>query len=102
MVSYLWHYFSPEPTWQSRARLNISLDITERVKAENILVQRTHELQQSNDSLEEFAYVASHDLKEPLRKISIFTNRLAPLKTFPETEKIILIKLLMLRCACSK
>lgn len=57
--------------------LNISLDITERVKAENILVQRTHELQQSNASLEEFAYVASHDLKEPLRKISMFTNKLA-------------------------
>ena len=68
--------------------LNISLDITERVKAEHILMQRTYELQQSNDSLEEFAYVASHDLKEPLRKISVFTNRLAPLKsTFPEAEK---------------
>lgn len=57
--------------------LNISLDITERVKAENVLVQRTHELQQSNASLEEFAYVASHDLKEPLRKIAVFTDRLA-------------------------
>ncbi len=57
--------------------LNISLDITERVKAENVLVQRTHELQQSNASLEEFAYVASHDLKEPLRKIAVFSDRLA-------------------------
>lgn len=61
--------------------LNISLDITERVKAEDILVQRTHELQQSNSNLEEFAYVASHDLKEPLRKIAVFTNRMAMLKS---------------------
>jgi light-regulated signal transduction histidine kinase (bacteriophytochrome) len=67
--------------------LNISLDITERVKAENILVQRTHELQQSNESLEEFAFVASHDLKEPLRKISVFTDRLArSTHTFTNTE----------------
>jgi PAS domain S-box-containing protein len=57
--------------------LNISLDITERVMAQDILVRRTHELQQSNASLEEFAYAASHDLKEPLRKISVFTSRLA-------------------------
>lgn len=56
--------------------LNISLDITERVKAEQVILQRTAELQQSNASLEEFAFVASHDLKEPLRKIITFTDRL--------------------------
>jgi PAS domain S-box-containing protein len=56
--------------------LNVSLDISERIKAEEILHQRTLELQRSNANLEEFAFVASHDLKEPLRKISIFTDRL--------------------------
>lgn len=56
--------------------LNVSLDITERVKAEQVLLQRTAELQQSNASLEEFAFVASHDLKEPLRKIVTFSDRL--------------------------
>jgi PAS domain S-box-containing protein len=56
--------------------LNISLDITEKVKAEEVLVQRTAELQQSNANLEEFAFVASHDLKEPLRKISTLGDRL--------------------------
>lgn len=69
--------------------LNISLDITERVKAEDILVQRTHELQLSNASLEEFAYVASHDLKEPLRKISLFTDRMARSKAkFTKAEQL--------------
>ena len=56
--------------------LNISLDITERVKADQTIMQRTAELQQSNASLEEFAFVASHDLKEPLRKIITFSDRL--------------------------
>jgi PAS domain S-box-containing protein len=56
--------------------LNVSLDITERVEAEQVLFQKNLELQQSNASLEEMAYVASHDLQEPLRKISTFGDRL--------------------------
>ncbi|HMJ71335.1 MAG TPA: PAS domain-containing protein [Cyclobacteriaceae bacterium] len=60
--------------------LNISLDITEKIKAEQILVEKTTELEQSNKSLEEFAFIASHDLKEPLRKISTLTDRLVSLE----------------------
>jgi PAS domain S-box-containing protein len=56
--------------------LNISVDITEQVAAEHSLYQKNLQLQQSNTSLEEYAYVASHDLKEPLRKISTFSDRL--------------------------
>ena len=43
---------------------------------ERTILQNTLLLEQSNASLEEFAYVASHDLKEPLRKISTFGDRL--------------------------
>ncbi|HYE53198.1 MAG TPA: PAS domain-containing protein, partial [Chitinophagaceae bacterium] len=56
--------------------LNISIDITERKEMETMLSQKNMLLEQSNANLEEFAYVASHDLKEPLRKISIFGDRL--------------------------
>ncbi|MEJ7769563.1 MAG: PAS domain-containing protein [Chitinophagaceae bacterium] len=56
--------------------LNISLDITDRVEAEQVVFAMNLELQQSNASLKEFAYVASHDLQEPLRKISTFGDRL--------------------------
>jgi light-regulated signal transduction histidine kinase (bacteriophytochrome) len=56
--------------------LGAALDISRRKEIENMLMQKTRELEQSNANLEEFAYVASHDLKEPLRKISTFGDRL--------------------------
>jgi PAS domain S-box-containing protein len=49
-------------------------DITERRKMEENLLQKTIELQKINADLSEFTYVASHDLKEPLRKISVFAD----------------------------
>lgn len=57
--------------------LNVSVDVTEQEAAEQELSQKNLELHQSNASLEEYAYVASHDLKEPLRKISMFADKLA-------------------------
>lgn len=56
--------------------LGSALDITERKEMESNLSKKNVELEQSNANLEEFAYVASHDLQEPLRKIAIFGDRL--------------------------
>ncbi len=56
--------------------LGAAIDISDRKDIEQALHQKNIELEQSNTSLEEFAYVASHDLQEPLRKISVFGDRL--------------------------
>ncbi|HEY2323098.1 MAG TPA: ATP-binding protein [Thermoanaerobaculia bacterium] len=54
----------------------IARDIRERKDAESELHEAMRRLEQSNRELEDFAYVASHDLQEPLRKIQAFGDRL--------------------------
>jgi len=49
-------------------------DITEMKRMEKQLLQKSKELAQSNESLRQFAFVASHDMKEPLRKIMMFAD----------------------------
>ena len=58
-------------------------DITDRKLAEQKLQKILEELERSNKELEQFAYIASHDLQEPLRKIQAFGDRL---KTKYETK----------------
>jgi PAS domain S-box-containing protein len=52
-------------------------DITKRKESEKHLVQTMGELKRSNDELQQFASVASHDLQEPLRMVASYTQLLA-------------------------
>lgn len=53
------------------------IDITQRKDTEELLKEKILELQRSNEDLQQFAYVSSHDLQEPLRVISNFTQLLS-------------------------
>jgi light-regulated signal transduction histidine kinase (bacteriophytochrome) len=52
----------------------LSSELTERQRAERELEVRNEELEQTNRELDDFAYIASHDLKEPLRGIHNYSR----------------------------
>jgi PAS domain S-box-containing protein len=59
-----------------RANRNLQQEIRERKRAQLELARAVDELTQSNADLEQFAYSASHDLQEPLRTASIYSQML--------------------------
>ncbi len=80
--------FSPLQTDDGALITSAIRDIGERKKAEEQIrqlntnletrvLERTEELMRSNEELQQFAYIASHDLQEPLRTVSIYAQFLA-------------------------
>jgi PAS domain S-box-containing protein len=65
-----------DDTDRLRGYAKLTRDMTERRRAE-ILQRKAEELARSNRELEEFAYVASHDMQEPLRKMASFAQLLS-------------------------
>jgi len=78
--SYSTLLLSAGPLWsENRELLGCAItltDITERKKSEEALAWQAQELERSNSDLRQFAYAVSHDLREPIRIVTIYSQLL--------------------------
>ncbi|MBC8111866.1 MAG: CHASE3 domain-containing protein [Verrucomicrobia bacterium] len=74
---------------------SVRRELKHRMRTQNELEKKVEALKHSNSELEQFAYVASHDLQEPIRKMQAFSSRLLlKYKTdLPEEAQFILEKI---------
>jgi PAS domain S-box-containing protein len=94
---YRWHTSIAEPLRNEEGKvvkwIGALTDIHEQKmvaeRLEQLVNERTKELKRSNEDLQQFAHVASHDLKEPLRKVIMFSSRLKDELGTSVTEKSI-------------
>ncbi|HEX2608149.1 MAG TPA: ATP-binding protein [Flavisolibacter sp.] len=101
--AYRWHFVHAEPIRDGEGKvikwIGAFTDIHDRKtlteQLEHKVAERTTELQRSNEDLQQFAHVASHDLKEPVRKVMTFSNRLKIefVKELPEKANLYLSKI---------
>lgn len=100
---YQWFYVLGNPIRNDSGEItkwvstltNIQEQKAAEEQLEQMVIERTAELKRSNDDLTQFAHVASHDLKEPTRKIKMFISRLQndPTSHLSENAKIYIEKI---------
>lgn len=101
-AEYRWHLTQAVPIFNAQHELTMWVGTCTDVHDQKVfqesleskIEERTRDLKRSNIELQQFAYVASHDLQEPLRKIATFSEMLrSSLDTIPERADSYLTKI---------
>lgn len=74
--SHIWVSWKATAFPEERISYAVARDVTEEKRALESLEQHARDLARSNAELEQFAYIAAHDLREPLREVSLFVQLL--------------------------